>query len=76
MVDESDGMRRRVRAAGSRYFVLAAQARKLSPSESLGCVEGALKRRARSRDGVEAIELCHVFCSMGRFWCSLADRAG
>ena len=40
-----------VRAAASLCFVLAAQARKLSLSTSLGWEEGAQKRHARNNDG-------------------------
>ena len=46
-----------MRAAAGVSFLLAAQARKPSPSWSLGWAEGASKRRARSSDGDEAIEI-------------------
>ena len=55
IVDESDGVHGRVRAAASLCFVLAAQARKLSLSASLGWAEEAQKRHARNSDGDAAI---------------------
>ena len=45
----------RVRAAASLCFVLAAQARKLSLSASLGWAEEAQKRHARNSDSDAAI---------------------
>ena len=45
----------RVRAAAGLYLVLAAQARKLSLSASLGWAEEAQKRLARNSDGDAAI---------------------
>ena len=58
-------MRRRVRAAASFLFFLAAQARKLSPSGSLGWAEGSPKCRARRGNGDEAFKLLSEF---SRFW--------
>ena len=57
-------MHGRVRAAASLCFVLAAQARKLSLSASLGWAEGAQKRHARNSDGDAAIieVLSHPLC--------------
>ena len=55
IVDESNGVHGRVRAAASLCFVLAAQARKLSFSASFGWAEGAQKRHARHGDGDAAI---------------------
>ena len=55
IVDESDGVHGRVRAAASLCFVLAAQARKLSLSPSLGWAGEAQKRHARNSDGDAAI---------------------
>ena len=55
IVDESDGVHGRVRAAASLCFVLAAQARKLSLSASLGWAEEAQKRHARNSAGDAAI---------------------
>ena len=48
-------MYRRVLAADSLYFFLAAEARKLSFSASLEWAEEALKRHARVSDGDAAI---------------------
>ena len=63
-MDESDGVRGRVRAAESLCFVLAAQAR-LSLSASLGWAEEAQKRHARNSDGnaaiVEVLSYAFVF---------------
>ena len=55
IVDESDGVHGRVRAAASLCIVLATQARKLSLSASLGRAEEAQKRHARNSDGDAAI---------------------
>ena len=55
IVDESVGVHGRVRAAASLCLVLAAQARKLSLSASLGWAEEAQKRHARNSDGDAAI---------------------
>ena len=77
IVDESDGVHGRVRAAASLCFVLAAQARKLSLSGSLGWAEEAQKRHARDSDGDAAIievmnyalcfrSLCLVAVALGR----------
>ena len=55
LVSESDGVHGRVCAAASLCFVLAAQARKLSLSASLGWAEEAQKRHARNSDGDAAI---------------------
>lgn len=61
MIDESEGMRRRVRADAAASlnfcFLLAAQAMELSLQESLGWVEGAPTRHARKSDGDAAIEV-------------------
>lgn len=58
MVDESDALRRLVRAPASLSFLLTAQSRKPSRSGSItGRAEGASRRRARSSDSDEAIEL-------------------
>ena len=74
-------MHGRVRADASLCFVLAAQARKLSFSASLGWVEEAHKRHSRNSDGDAAIivVLSTVTSVFGRFAClswHLADRAG
>ena len=72
IVDESNGVHGRVRAAASLCFVLAAQARKLSLSASLGWAEEAQKRHARNSDGDAAIieVLCYcILCVFGRFAC-------
>ena len=53
-------MRRRVRAAASLSFFVAAQARKLSLSASLAWAEGALKCHLRNSDGGAAIEVLSV----------------
>ena len=81
-MDESDGVHGRVCAAASLCFVLAAQARKLSLSASLGWAEEAQKRHARNSDGdaaiIEVLSYC-ILCVFGRFAClswHLADRAG
>ena len=55
IVDESDGVHGRVRAAASLCFVLAAQVRTLSLSASLGWAKEAQKRHARNNDGGAAI---------------------
>ena len=55
IVDDSDGVHGRVRVAARLCFVLAAQARKLSLSASLGWAEEAQKRHARNSDGDAAI---------------------
>ena len=74
MVDECDGVHGRVRAgraAASLCFVLAAEARKLSLSASLGWAEEAHKRHARNGDGDAAIieflnyPLCVSVASLG-----------
>ena len=82
IVHESDGVHGRVRAAADLCFVLAAQARKLSFSASLGWAEEAQKtprreqrRRCSYHQSLE-LRILYVF---GRFaWLSwrLADRAG
>ena len=64
-VARSDGLRRRVLAAASLSFLLAAQAWKPFPPESLRWAEGASKCRARSSDGDGAIELS----LSSEFWC-------
>ena len=58
-------MHRRVLAADSLFFFLAAEARKLSLSASLERAEEALKRHARVSDGDAAIEVL-IFSSV--FW--------
>ena len=58
-------MHRRVLAADSLYFFLAAQARKLSLSASLEWAEEALKRHARVSDDDAAIDVL-IFSSV--FW--------
>ena len=63
-VDESDGLHARVRAAASLCFVLAAQARKLSFSASLGWVEEAHKRHSRNSDGDAAIIVVLSYCNL------------
>ena len=55
IVDESDGVHDRVRAAASLCFVLAARARKLPLSASLGWAEETQKRHALNSDGDAAI---------------------
>ena len=55
IVDESDGVHGRVRAAASLCFVLEAQATKLSLSASFRRAEEARKRHARNSDGDAAI---------------------
>ena len=52
LVDESEGLRCRVRTASSHFFFLLAQDRKLLFSGRLGWAEGALKRHVQngSRD--------------------------
>ena len=55
IVDESHGVHGRVRAAASPCFVLAAQARKLLLSASLGWVEEAQKLHAWNSNGDAAI---------------------
>ena len=82
IVDESDGVHGRVRAAASLCFVLAVQATKLSLSASLGWVEETQKRHAWNSDGdaaiIEVLSYC-ILCVFGRFAClswHLADRAG
>ena len=60
LVDESDMMRRHVRAAASPFFFMAANARKLSLSGSLGWAEGALKCHPRNSDSRAAIEVLSV----------------
>ena len=55
-------MHGRVRAAASLCFVLAAQARKLSLSASLGWAEEAQKRHARNSDGDAAIIEVLSYC--------------
>ena len=50
-------MHRRVLAADSLYFALAAQARKLSLSASFEWAKEALKHHARVSDGDAAIEV-------------------
>ena len=54
-------MRRRVLAADSLFFFLAARVRKLSLSASLEWAEEALKRHARDSDGDAAIEVLRFF---------------
>ena len=57
-------MRRRVHAAASLLFFLAAQASKLSLSWSLGWAEGALKCHMRNCDdgvGIEVLIVSSVF---------------
>ena len=66
IVDESDGVHGRVRAASSLCFVLVAQARKLSLSAALGWAEEAQKRHARNNDGDAAI--IEVFSYTLCFW--------
>ena len=51
--DESDGVHRRVLAADSLCFFLAAQARKLSLSASVEWAEEALKHHARDSDAMQ-----------------------
>ena len=79
-VDESEGMRGRVRAAAtSLRLYWEAQARQLSFSESLGWAEGGLKRQARNSDGDAAIEVLSVpsVFRVDRFvLVGLANRAG
>ena len=53
-------MRRRVRAVSSLFFVLVAQARKLSLTGSLGWAEEALKCDPLNSDGGAAIEVLSV----------------
>ena len=77
IVDDSDGVHGRVRVAARLCFVLAAQARKLSLSASLGWAEEAHKRHARNSDGDAAIfevlnnppcfrSLCLLVVALGR----------
>ena len=47
-VDESGGLRCRVRAASLFFFLVAQDSRKLSLSGCLGWAEGALKRHVRA----------------------------
>ena len=69
-VDESDGLRCRVRAAASLFFFLVAQDRKISLSGCLGWAEGALKHHARNNNGdaaIEVLSVISVFVSLLRF---------
>ena len=59
-VDESEGLRCRVRAAASLFFFLEAQDRKLSLSGCLGWAEGALEHHVRNGNGGAAIEVSNV----------------
>ena len=65
IADESDGVHGRVRAAASLCFVLAAQARKLSLSASLGWAEEAQKtprtEQRRRCSYHRSLELSSVF---------------
>ena len=63
--DESDGMRRRVRATSNLFCLSAVQAKKLPLSASLACAEGALKCPPAEHDGGAAIE---VFSASSVFW--------
>ena len=58
-VDESEGLRCRVRAAASLFLFLVAQDRKLSLSGCLGRAEGA-KSHVRNSNGDAAIEVSSV----------------
>ena len=68
--DESDGVHRRVLAADSFCFFLAAQARTLSLSASLEWADESLKRHARDSDGDAAIKV--LSCS-SVFWIDRLD---
>ena len=59
-IDESKGLRCRVRAAASLFFFLVAQDRKLSLSGCLGWAQEALKRHVRNSSGDAAIEVSSV----------------
>ena len=70
-VDESEGLRCRVRAAASLFFSLVAQDRKLSLSGCLlGWAEGALKRHVRDIEvsNISSVFslVCTVFVIVGR----------
>ena len=60
-VDESEGLRCRVRAAASLFFFLGAQDRKLSLSGCLGWAEEVVKSHVWNRSGHAAIEVSSVF---------------
>ena len=77
--DESDGVHRRVLAADSLCFLLAAQARKLSLSASLEWAEKTIERHPRDNDDAAAIQILEFFLCLGSISCfpsRFADRAG